>query len=105
LILLITAPDHASRHRLKAPERSSVYCYYQLQARSWLSHRLKAGISDDFVQFLGGLGHLAQLSGNRVKIPGRRSTRAMQIIDADHVLERLDGSERSFCLDPYPIRV
>jgi hypothetical protein len=33
----------------------------------------------------------------------RRSTRAIQIIDADHVLERLDEAERSFCLDPYPI--
>jgi hypothetical protein len=33
----------------------------------------------------------------------RRSTRAIQIIDADHILERLDEAERSFCLDPYPI--
>ena len=70
-----------------------MYCYYQLQARSWLSSRLEAGTSDDFVQFLGGLGHLVQLSCNRVEIPGRRSTRAIQIIDADHVLERLDGAE------------
>jgi len=34
----------------------------------------------------------------------RRSTRATQIIDASHVLERLDEAE-SFCLDPYPVRV
>jgi hypothetical protein len=27
----------------------------------------------------------------------------MQIIDADHVLDRLNGVERSFCLDPYPV--
>ena len=51
----------------------------------------------------GGLGHLAQLSGNRVEIPRWRSTRATQIIDTDHVLKRLDGAERSFCLDPYPV--
>jgi hypothetical protein len=38
-------------------------------------------ISDDLVQFLGGLGHLAQLSCNRVEIPRRRSMRAIQIID------------------------
>jgi hypothetical protein len=56
-----------------------VYCFYQLPAHTWLSSRLEAGTSDDFVQFLGGLGHLAQLSGNRVKIPGRRSTRVMQL--------------------------
>jgi hypothetical protein len=29
----------------------------------------------------------------------------MQIIDADHVLERLDQAERSFRLNPYPIRL
>jgi hypothetical protein len=46
-----------------------VYCYYQLQARPWLSSRLEAGTSDDFVQFLGGLAHLVQLHGNRVEIP------------------------------------
>ena len=38
-----------------------------------------------------------------MKIPRRRNPRAMQIIDADHVLERLGGAERSFCLDPYPV--
>jgi hypothetical protein len=55
------------------------------------------------LQFLGGLGHLVQLSCNRVEIAGRRSTRVIQIIDADQVLERLDGAKRSFCLDPYPV--
>jgi hypothetical protein len=41
-------------------------------------------------------------SANRVEIPRRRGTRVIQIIDADHKLERLDGTERSFCLDPHP---
>ena len=50
---------HHSRYQ---PKRFSVSCYYHLQARSWLSSRLKAGISDDFVPFLGGHGHLVQLS-------------------------------------------
>ena len=43
-----------------------------------------------------------QLNCNRVEISGRRSTRAIQIIDADHILDRLDGAEGSFCVDPYP---
>lgn len=55
-----------------------------LQAQSRFSSRLEAGTSDDFAQFLGGLGHLVQLNWNRVEIPRRRSTRAMQIIDANH---------------------
>jgi hypothetical protein len=46
-----------------------VYCYHQLQARCWLSSGLEAGPSDDFVQFVGGLGHLL-LSCNRVEILG-----------------------------------
>jgi hypothetical protein len=82
-----------------------VYRYDELQARFWLSNWLEAGTSDDFVQFLGGLGHFVQLNCNRVEIPGRRSRRTSQIIDTDHVLERLDGAERSFCLDPYPVRL
>src|SRR5687767_4419913 len=73
--------------------------------RCWRSCGLKAGTSDDFVQFLCGPGHLVQLSCNSVKIPGRRSTRAIQIIDADYVLERLDAAERPFCLDPYSVRL
>jgi hypothetical protein len=40
-----------------------------------------------------------------VEIPRRRGTRVIQIIDADHKLERLDGTERSFCLDPHPAGV
>jgi hypothetical protein len=100
LILVITAPDRCRATGIWSPERFSVSCYYQLQARSWLSSRLKAGTSDDFVQFLGGLGHLVQLSCNRVEIPGRRSTRAIQIIDADRTLKRLDGANRSYGLDP-----
>jgi hypothetical protein len=39
-----------------------------------------------------------QLSCNSVKIPRRRNPRAIQIIGADHVLERLDGTERPFYL-------
>jgi hypothetical protein len=35
--------------------------------------------------------------------PGRRCTQAIQIIDGDHVLERLDGAESSFRLDPCPM--
>jgi hypothetical protein len=69
-----------------------------LQARSRPSCRLKAGISDDFVQFLGGVGHLAQLNCNRVEIPRLLRMRAMQIIDTDHVLEWLDQAEGSCCL-------
>jgi len=49
---------------------------------------------------LVALGPLAQLNGNRMEIPLRRSTRAIQIMDANHVLERLDEAEKSFC----PIR-
>ena len=92
-----------SRHYQKVAGAFSVYSYCQLPTRACLSRRLEAGTSDDFVQFLGGLGHLVRLSCNRVEIPGRRSTRAIQIIDTDHVFERLDGAERSFCLDPHPI--
>jgi hypothetical protein len=82
-----------------------VYCFYQLQAHPWLSSRIEAGIPDDFVQFLGDPCHLAQLNCNRMQIPRRRSTRATQNIDADHVLKRLDGAEGSFCLDPYPVHL
>ena len=102
-ILVITAPDQDSRHWRKGAGSGSRVLLLQLQARSWLSSRLEAGTSDDFVQFLGGLGHLVQLSGNSVKIPRSLSRRAIQVIDADHVLDRLDRAERSFCLDPYPV--
>lgn len=33
-----------------------------------------------------------------------RSSGAMQVTDADHVLERLNGAEGSFCLNAYPGR-
>jgi hypothetical protein len=36
-----------------------------------------------------------QLNCNRMEIARRRSTRAMQIKDANHVLERLDEAERA----------
>jgi hypothetical protein len=62
----------------------------QLQARCWLASRLEAGTSDDSFNSLGPW-YLVQLSCNpRFR---RRSTRAIQIIDADHVLERLLGTE------------
>jgi hypothetical protein len=56
-----------------------------------VSSRLETGASDDFVQFLGGLGHLAQLSGNSVEIPGRRSTapRLTRRIESERLLRLL----------------
>ena len=36
-----------------------------------------------------------QLHGNQVKIRGRHGTRAIQIVDAEHVLERLESAERT----------
>jgi hypothetical protein len=49
------------------------------------------GILDNLVQLLACLGHLAELGGNRVKIPGWRNMRAIQIIDAEQILERTLG--------------
>jgi hypothetical protein len=88
--LVITAPAQESRHWLKGA--GAVLGVLLLPVRSWLSSRLEADTSDHFVQFLGGLGHLVQLSGNRVEISGRRSTRAIQIIDVDHALDPIDGA-------------
>jgi hypothetical protein len=87
---VITAPAQESRHWLKGA--GAVLGVLLLPVRSRLSSRLEAGTSDHFVQFLGGLGHLVQLSGNRVEISGRRSTRAIQIIDVDHALDPIDGA-------------
>ena len=39
------------------------------------------------------------------EVARRCSTRAMQIIDANHVLKRIDETKGSFCLDAYPVRV
>ncbi len=56
-----------------------MYCY-QMQACSWLSSGLEAGTSDDFVQFLDVGWSSRAFSCDRVEVPGRCGTRAMQII-------------------------
>jgi hypothetical protein len=101
---VITAPDKESHHWHKVAG-AALGVQLLLVAGARLSSRLEAGTSDSFFQFLGRLSHLVQLSCNRVEIPRRRSTRAIQTIEADHVLERLDGAKRPFCLDPYPVRI
>jgi hypothetical protein len=105
LILLITTPARNCVAVFGSPSGSLCTATKQLSARTRLSCWLEAGIAEDFVQLLGGLGHLAQLSGDRVEIPVLRSSQTIQIIDADHILDRLDKAERSFCLNPYSVRL
>jgi hypothetical protein len=44
------------------------------------------------------------LEGHRV-VSGWGGTRATQIIDADHVLDRFDGAKTSFVIDPHSVLV